>query len=382
MVKLAPKLDQRTAKEIAEQVQVLLEEYTGNDQSLQGTRAALVNIFARFAEIIIERLNQVPDKNFLAFLDLLGASRLPPQPARVPLTFALTGGTTVDAVVPKGTQVAAPPAEGEKDPVIFETERELVVTAVKLDGILVRDPQQDRWSDHSLMINQENSSGFEAFRGSDRIEHILYIKQDSLFNNSALEEIRLNFQIAELAGDIPDRIVQWEIWDSNTEISFSPQLEQDETSPRILDETANLINSGNITFSRLRSSFAEPQHLLNNRWLRCRLLTPITSAIEPHLPQVTNLTIQGKFNYQTLKVQNALTNQVSLDLNQPFFPFGEKPRFGDTLYLDLAEHKAFTKDGTIELQVGDPLVVAPVEHGTTCSNNHPQSNCVSIGKPT
>ncbi|NEO10658.1 hypothetical protein, partial [Moorena sp. SIO3I8] len=81
---------------------------------------------------------------------------------------------------------------------------------------------------------------------------------------------------------------------------------------------------------------------------------------EQHLPQVTNLTIQGKFNHQALKVQNALTNQVSLDLSQPFFPFGEKPRFGDTLYLDLAEHTAFTKDGTINLQVN---VIDPTDAG-------------------
>ena len=69
--------------------------------------AALISIVARFGEIVIERLNQAPDKNFLAFLDMLGTSPLPPEPARVPLTFTSVAGSTTDAVVPAGTQVAA-----------------------------------------------------------------------------------------------------------------------------------------------------------------------------------------------------------------------------------------------------------------------------------
>ncbi|NJR57848.1 MAG: hypothetical protein HC769_02665 [Cyanobacteria bacterium CRU_2_1] len=92
-----PLVDPRTATDISRQVQRLLAEYVRsfrqptdpvnpeqvNPEQLRGVEAGLVNIFARFSELIIQRLNQVPDKNLLAFLDLLGASRLPPQAARV-----------------------------------------------------------------------------------------------------------------------------------------------------------------------------------------------------------------------------------------------------------------------------------------------------------
>ena len=104
---------------VARQVQNLLPKYAREfeevtaDRSLQGISAALVNIFARYAEIVIQRLNKVPDKNFLAFLDLLGVSLTPPQPARAPLLFALATGSDVDAFVPAGTQVAALLAEDE-----------------------------------------------------------------------------------------------------------------------------------------------------------------------------------------------------------------------------------------------------------------------------
>jgi hypothetical protein len=49
----------------------------------------------------------VPEKNFLAFLNLIGTELLPPQPARAPLTFRLAENSPVDALVPAGTQAAA-----------------------------------------------------------------------------------------------------------------------------------------------------------------------------------------------------------------------------------------------------------------------------------
>lgn len=49
--------------------------------------------FARLLELALLRLNQVPEKNFLAFLDTMGVSLLPPALAHVPLTFTLAPGS-------------------------------------------------------------------------------------------------------------------------------------------------------------------------------------------------------------------------------------------------------------------------------------------------
>jgi hypothetical protein len=62
--------------------------------------AALISVVSRFGEIVIKRLNRAPDKNFLAFLDLLGTAPLP-EP-RAPLTFGV-GRRNNDTVVPAGT---------------------------------------------------------------------------------------------------------------------------------------------------------------------------------------------------------------------------------------------------------------------------------------
>src|SRR4029453_2256435 len=53
----------------------------------------LQRIFARLLELALQRLNQVPDENLLAFLDTMGVSLLPPAVATVPLTFSSTPGS-------------------------------------------------------------------------------------------------------------------------------------------------------------------------------------------------------------------------------------------------------------------------------------------------
>ncbi|MGA7413988.1 MAG: hypothetical protein WBW33_26160, partial [Bryobacteraceae bacterium] len=74
MMRPAPKVDSRTARDIARQVREMLPEYVAGwdtPSSTVGVAGALLGIFARYCEIIIERLNKTPDKNLLAFLNML-----------------------------------------------------------------------------------------------------------------------------------------------------------------------------------------------------------------------------------------------------------------------------------------------------------------------
>src|SRR5687767_7791673 len=100
----SPIVDPRDAAavraEVARQLHAKVDKWSETDSNGKPDQAsaALIGIFARFSEIVIQRLNQVPGKNLLAFLDLLGLARQPPQPARVPLTFKLAAGSVSDAV--------------------------------------------------------------------------------------------------------------------------------------------------------------------------------------------------------------------------------------------------------------------------------------------
>ena len=142
----APPIDHRSYQDLVTQTEQLAQQLSGWQPRTDGqldAGGALIRIFARLAGLVVDRINRAPDKSYLAFLNLIGTSLLPPQPARVPLTFLLAANSPVDAVVPAGTQVAAPPPDGESDDVVFETEQELVVTRAQLQAAYVSDTTAD-----------------------------------------------------------------------------------------------------------------------------------------------------------------------------------------------------------------------------------------------
>jgi predicted phage baseplate assembly protein len=106
----------------------------------------LVQLFAWLEEMILWRLNRVPEKNYIEFLKLIGIEREPPAPAKTELTFHLaTSGQqssadsspetdTLVVMIPQCTKVAATEADAD-GPVIFETDKELNVVAATLRAL-------------------------------------------------------------------------------------------------------------------------------------------------------------------------------------------------------------------------------------------------------
>jgi predicted phage baseplate assembly protein len=102
------------------------------DYNLSDPGITLIELFAWMTEMMVYRLNRVPDRNYVKFLELLGVELQPASSARVPLTFYLSTpfplapeDDTV-AVVPRGTEVATRKNEEEPE-VIFTTEETLTL---------------------------------------------------------------------------------------------------------------------------------------------------------------------------------------------------------------------------------------------------------------
>jgi hypothetical protein len=332
---VTPKIDPRSAPDIFKQVVELLHRTKADlkadadwdaFQPELGTSKALIKIFARFAELITDRLNRVPEKNFLAFLDLLGASLLPPRSARVPLTFSLAEAATSAAIVRAGTKVAAKATEGEQEPAVFETERELVVTAAKLAAVFFRNPATDRYANQASLLPQSGESrSQEVIFQSDSsieqtlyppIEHILYIAHDRIFNHPGK---RTNFTVRlRLSGD--NLTVAWEDWDEEKQQWVEKQR------GKLADD--NLVD--------LKSLNPSPPMVINGtqkRWLRCRLIGAILSP--ETLPTISALILNATFERKDRALESAFTNGFPVDTNRGFYPFGESPKPGDAFYLRL-----------------------------------------------
>src|SRR5438445_4768410 len=102
-----PLIDDRTFEQIVSDLRFRIPRYTKewtnyNDSDPGMT---LLQLFAWLSEMMQYRMNQVPLKNYIKFLKLLGEELEPPSPAVAHLTFITKGGTPAGQV-PERTPVA------------------------------------------------------------------------------------------------------------------------------------------------------------------------------------------------------------------------------------------------------------------------------------
>jgi len=120
-----PSLDDRRFQDLVDEAKRMipqfLPEWTNHNVSDPGV--ALIELFAWMTDLTLYRLNQLPDRLYAAFLDLVGISPFPAAAAQVPLTFWFSTVPEEPVVVPTGSEVAS---IGD-DPIVFTTLHDLVV---------------------------------------------------------------------------------------------------------------------------------------------------------------------------------------------------------------------------------------------------------------
>jgi hypothetical protein len=128
---LPPNLDDRRWKDYVDEARALIPKYAPQwtDHNASDVGITLLELFAWLVEGLTYRLNRVPEKNYVAFLNLLGITRDPATPARSYLVFTAQPGQS--PVVPKGTQAQTQATETEA-PVIFETDEAVTVLPTNL----------------------------------------------------------------------------------------------------------------------------------------------------------------------------------------------------------------------------------------------------------
>lgn len=191
-----PEIDNRKFSDLLQTLKGLRPHYTPEwvDSNEKGPGFALLNVFSHMVETVISRLNRVPYKNFVAFLDMLGIKLLPTQPALVPLTFKLSKGTDKEILIPARTQAAA----GE---VPFETEKNLLATPAELEKVISVDPFNDAIFEPSsdllfgdfdekeplpYAIVSSPSKGDKGFQ----LDHVTDLEEGNLIKIGSVESIK------------------------------------------------------------------------------------------------------------------------------------------------------------------------------------------------
>ena len=130
----APDLDDRKFQDIVDEAKRLIPRYCPEwtNHNLADPGVALIELFAWMSEMVLFRLNQVPDALYVRFLELVGIEPFPPSVARVDLTFWLSTVLDHPVVVPAGTEVATNAVATGGQEVLFSTVDDLVIAPPKL----------------------------------------------------------------------------------------------------------------------------------------------------------------------------------------------------------------------------------------------------------
>jgi len=136
----APNLDDlRFQRDLVDEARRRIMQYCPEwtDYNLSDPGITLIELFAWMTETMLYRLNRVPEKNYIKFMDLLGITLQPASRDRTDLTFRLSVPFPVReddetvAVVPRHYEVATRPLENEEQ-IIFTTDETLSIRAPRL----------------------------------------------------------------------------------------------------------------------------------------------------------------------------------------------------------------------------------------------------------
>jgi predicted phage baseplate assembly protein len=135
-----PTLDDRTFDDLYAEARLRAARYNSGwtDFNESDPGVTLLQLFAWLTEQMLYRLNQVPERNYLKFLQLLDFELRPAQAALAYLTFSVTKKEAEVKTIPASTRVAAQPPSGG-NPLIFETEDALDVITLPLSDIQIFD---------------------------------------------------------------------------------------------------------------------------------------------------------------------------------------------------------------------------------------------------
>src|SRR5689334_12971440 len=132
----APNLDDRRFQELVDDARRFVQQRCPewSDHNISDPGITLIETFAMVTDQLLYRLNRVPDRLYLKFLELLGIELVPPTPARADTTFWLAAPRQDDVIVRAGTEVATTRTE-TADAVAFETVEDLTIVACSLAAV-------------------------------------------------------------------------------------------------------------------------------------------------------------------------------------------------------------------------------------------------------
>jgi hypothetical protein len=284
-------IDDRDAAQVFKELLARRQGYLSPEQEPfeRAPGRALGLIGARYVQAIIQRLNQTPEKNKLAFLDLLGLELVAAQAARVPLIFQLSEQAT-DSRAPARTQVAAPPPPDSTQQIVFETESATGIATARLTQVFNLWPGRDQYIDHSAAYLAGQPFQLNRKMKLENTPHEIYLAHDTLLAFAGSTELVVEFELESASGE--PLAMSWEYWDGKVWRGFKDMTPacMETGGEANLDATNGLTRNG--SFHLLTDCAETAKTKVYGReafWVRGRLTEQLMPNTGKELPVVENL---------------------------------------------------------------------------------------------
>jgi len=283
-------LDDRRFQDIVDQAKSMIphrcKEWTDHNVSDPGV--TLLELFAWMTELLLYRVNQVPDRMYVKFLEMIGVRLLPPLPASAPVTFYLSAAQTHDLIIPENTEVATTRTESAPA-IIFSTEKDLTIRPPVLIGAFTRDVdrgQESQWEEHDLEQISLPGHSLKVFSPDPNPDDAFYLAFRPDLSHHVLALI-MTCEYAGGRGSNPDDPpVQWEVWQGGA-VRWAPcEVEKDST--RGFNEEA-----GEVVLHLPAMAKVEFRSL-TAYWLRCRNVDRGESNRYEESPEISHLRLESR----------------------------------------------------------------------------------------
>ena len=258
-----------------------------NEARRNDSGVALVRLFGTLAEPVLQRANRLPEKAVVDYLRIADVQPRPATAAQALLQFSVAPAAGGSVTVPAGFQVGAPPATGQGDQVIYETDRPLEATPATITAVAVE-------QDAAITAVDLGGLPFAPFGAQPKAGNALWVGL-SVQPGVASPSPSLTLGVIAAATGapspvdsgstgpphlIPAPLLAWYVLDGNRGLV---------PASLIRDETAGFQHTG-IAEIAVPDSWAPGQpapDLPVARWLRIRLL----QGSYPAVPELTDLRV-------------------------------------------------------------------------------------------
>jgi predicted phage baseplate assembly protein len=211
----APNLDDRRFQDLVDDAKrMVMARCPGwTDHNVSDPGVTLIETFAYMVDVMLYRLNRVPDRLYLKFLELIGLQLFPATAARAPVTFWLSSPAQATLGIPTGTRVATLRSETQAA-ILFTTVEDLEIIACTLQSVFTgRADEPAEVEDRTEGLTMRNE--FRAFGEDPTVDDVMLIGLSEPVPKCA---VRLQFRctIRGVGVDPDDPPVAWEAYDGET----------------------------------------------------------------------------------------------------------------------------------------------------------------------